>query len=106
MTTFEDILRVYHLQRVELQTWIEQQWVRPRPTPQGPEFDEADEARIVLIRELRQDFLVDDNALEVVLCLLDQVYAARRLLRRMEQAMETLPAPLRDEVRARLRDER
>ena len=36
---------------------------RARP-PQGYVFDEVDEARIALIRELRQEFLVDDDALE------------------------------------------
>lgn len=103
MTSFDEILRIHRLQRVELQAWIEQRWVRPRTTPQGPVFDEADEARITLIRELRQEFLCNDDALDVVLSLLDQLYAARRVLKRLEATIETLPAPLRAELRARLR---
>jgi chaperone modulatory protein CbpM len=102
MQTFEDILRIHHLQRIELQAWIEQRWVRPRATPQGPVFDEADEARIGLIRELRQEFLVNDDALDVVLTLLDQLYATRRVLKRVEEAVAALPEPMRVEIRARL----
>ncbi|HYN39248.1 MAG TPA: hypothetical protein VES39_08345 [Rhodospirillales bacterium] len=103
MASFDDILRTYRLQRVELQAWIEQRWVRPRVGAGGPEFDEADEARIALIRELRQEFLVDDDALEVVLPLLDQLYATRSVLRQVEAALQALPPGLREEVLARLR---
>src|SRR5512144_288896 len=103
MQTFEDILRIHHLQSIELQAWIEQRWVRPRVTPQGLVFDEADEARIGLIRELRQEFLVNDDALDVVLALLDQLYATRRVLKRVEEAVAALPEPMRVEIQARLR---
>jgi chaperone modulatory protein CbpM len=102
MPTFEDILRIHHLRRIELQAWIEQRWVRPLNTPQGPVFDEADEARIGLIRELRQEFLVDDDTLDVVLSLLDQLYATRRVLKRVEEAVAALPEPMRAEIRERL----
>jgi chaperone modulatory protein CbpM len=105
MPTFDDILRIHRLQRIELQAWIEHRWVRPRSGTGGLEFDEADEARITLIRELRQEFLVDDDALEVVLPLLDQLYATRRVLRKIEAALQALPPALRDEVTARLRTE-
>lgn len=103
MPSFEDILRIHRLQRIELQMWIEHRWVRPRAGTEGMEFDEADEARIELIRELRQEFLVDDDALEVVLPLLDQLYATRLVLRKVEAALRSLPPHLRDEVQARLR---
>jgi chaperone modulatory protein CbpM len=103
MTTFEEVLRVYRLQQVELQAWVEQRWVRPRPTPQGLVFDEADEARIALINELRRDFLCNDDTLDVVLSLLDQLYAARRVLKEVDHALAALPLALREEVRAKLK---
>jgi chaperone modulatory protein CbpM len=102
MPTFNDILRIHHLQAIELQAWIEQRWVRPLKTPQGPVFDDADEARIGLIRELRQELLVNDDALGVVLTLLDQLYATRRVLKRVEEAVAALPEPMRVELRERL----
>src|SRR5512147_2775842 len=103
MPTFEDILRIHHLRRIELQAWIEQRWVRPLTTPQGPVFDEADEARIALIRELRQEFEVNDDALEVVLSLLAQIYVPRRVVKRVEAAVGALPEPMRAQIREKLR---
>lgn len=105
MPSFDDIVNVYRLQKVELQAWIEHRWVRPRRGAEGFEFDDEDVARIALIRELREEFLVDEDALEVVLPLLDQLYATRRVLKRVDAALRTLPPGLRDEVRARLRGE-
>lgn len=103
MMTFDDIVRVYRLDRVELTSWIEQRWVRPRTTATGFVFDKVDEARIGLILELRQDLMVDEDALDVVLGLLDQLYATRQLLRSVEEAIEACPEPVQEEIRHRLR---
>lgn len=103
MTSFDDIVRIYRIDRVELSGWIEQRWVRPRQTAGGFAFDNADEARVALIRELRQDLLVDEDALDVVLALLDQLYATRQLLRTVEEAIEACPEPVQREIRERLR---
>jgi chaperone modulatory protein CbpM len=90
---------------VELQAWIEQRWVKPARTASGYAFDEADEARIALIRELKDAFLVNDDTLAVVLSLLDQLYATRRILRRVEEAVAALPDPVRREFQAHLGSE-
>lgn len=102
MATFEDIIQIYHIDRVELTTWIRRRWVRPQETPAGLTFDDVDRARLDLIRELHRDFAVDDDALDLVLTLLDQLYAARQILRTVEEAVEKLPAPMRAEIRRRL----
>jgi chaperone modulatory protein CbpM len=102
MATIDEIARLCKIERIELQTWIELHWVRPEETPSGPSFDEVDRARIELIRELRQDLLVDDSTLSVVLSLIDQLYCARRLLRRLDAVMRSLPEPLRSEVCSRI----
>ena len=81
MTTFDEILRLHRIERVQLTGWIEQRWVRPRETAEGYVFDEVDEARIALISELRGDMMVEDDVLGLVLSLLDQLYATRRMLR-------------------------
>jgi chaperone modulatory protein CbpM len=103
MTTFEEILRLHRIQRVELTGWIEQRWVRPRRTAEGYVFDEVDEARIALISELRRDLMVEDDVLDLVLSLLDQLAATRRMLRTVEEAFETLPEPVRAQIRAKLK---
>ena len=104
MPTFDEILRLHHIERVELTGWIEQCWVRPRKTAEGYVFDEVDEARIALISELRRDLMVGDDVLGVVLSLLDQLYATRRMLRTVEEALMTLPEPAREQIKAKLRD--
>ena len=105
MPTFEEILLLHRIERVELTGWIEQRWVRPRKTAEGYVFDEVDEARIALISELRRDMMVTDDVLGLVLSLLDQLYATRRMLRTMEEALETLPQPVREQIKAKLSDE-
>jgi chaperone modulatory protein CbpM len=105
-TTLEQITHVYHIERVEIEAWIEHRWILPAQTAEGPVFDELDEARIALIRELRDELQVGDDALDVVLSLLDQLYATRRLVRTFNQAISHLPEPLQAEIRARLEGER
>jgi chaperone modulatory protein CbpM len=102
MLSFDDILSLHRLQRVELQAWIEQRWVRPNAGEHGPEFDEVDEARVTLICELREVCVIDDESLDVVLSLLDQLYATRRALKRVEQAIQELPESVQQQVRKRL----
>jgi chaperone modulatory protein CbpM len=102
MASFDDILATYRIERIELTTWIRQQWVRPAETPQGYLFDEVDEARVALIRDLRQDMMVDDEALELILSLIDQLYATRRVLHSVEEALDALPDPVRAEIRSRI----
>ena len=105
MASFEEILRLHRIQRVELTGWIEQRWVRPRETAGGYVFDEVDEARVELISELRRDLMVGDDVLDVVLSLLDQLYATRRILRTVEEVLETLPEPVRAQIKTKLQAE-
>ena len=50
-------------------------------------FHEVDVARVELIFEIRHDFAIDDEAMPLVLGLLDQVYSLRRQLRRLCDAL-------------------
>jgi chaperone modulatory protein CbpM len=102
MASFDEILATYRIERMELTTWIRQRWVRPAETPQGYLFDEVDEARVALIRDLRRDMMVDDEALELILSLIDQLYATRRVLHSVEEALDALPESVRAEIRSRI----
>ncbi|WP_431281831.1 chaperone modulator CbpM [Humitalea sp. 24SJ18S-53] len=64
----------------DLQRWIAEGYVHPEP---GLVFQEIDVERVRLILELRDDLAVNEDALPVVLSLLDQVYALRRRLKRL-----------------------
>lgn len=83
-----------------LRRWLEADWVRPDTARGEPEFGEIDVARIRLILELRTVLEVDEPTLPLVLSLLDQLYATRRQLRLV---VEALDEPGRDSLRERLR---
>ncbi len=67
-------------------------------------FREVDVARVRLIVELRRDLAIDDEAMPVVLGLLDQVYALRRRLGGIATALAALPPDLRAAIEARLNE--
>ena len=100
----ELVRRFAGLDRGELGRWIENRWVLPeqRGDTGGWEFHEVDVARVELILEIRHEFAVDDEAMPLVLGLLDQVYSLRRQMRRLCEALEGQPADIRDAIRQAL----
>ncbi len=105
MIAFEAVLReVRGLKAVELERWIEARWVRAERGQGGYVFHEIDVARLHLIVELRHEFLIDEEAMPVVLHLLDQVHALRRQLKSVVKAVENLPPETQALLRDRLRD--
>jgi chaperone modulatory protein CbpM len=68
------------LERPQVESWIEAGWLMPPQTEPEIAFAEIDVARARLICDLRQDFGVNDEGVEVILHLLDQVYDLRRVL--------------------------
>jgi chaperone modulatory protein CbpM len=98
----EALRRVRGLERRELVRWVENRWVLAEPHGGDWLFREVDVARIELIREIRQEFAIDDEALPLVLDLLDQVYGLRRQLRRLCDALAAQPEEVQKSVRAAL----
>jgi chaperone modulatory protein CbpM len=80
----------------ELTVWIERQWLRP--DSQGGEiaFNDADRARLAMIVEFRRDLSIDDEAMPVVLDLVDRLHAARAQLRSLLEAVAGLPPAQQD----------
>ena len=76
------------LEAVELTAWIEQSWVRPELAEDEWVFGEIDVARIRLIYDLRHNLEITEEALPVLLSLLDQVYDLRRKLNALDVALE------------------
>lgn len=99
MITIETLSRSLGIAEEEIGRWVELTWLRPAGSPECRSFGEADAARIRLIAELRELHL-DEEAMPVVLSLLDQLLATRWRLRLLMQAVDDA-AP--DAVRARLR---
>jgi chaperone modulatory protein CbpM len=80
------------LTQVELVAWVERGWVMPDASEGGLWFGEIDVARVRLIRDLRQGMDVTEDAMPLVLSLLDQVYELRSRLKSVLRAVETQPA--------------
>ena len=93
-------LTVEHLSRstavtvTEIEDWVRLSWLRPTGEPGRWLFEEVDLARTRLIVELRT-LSIDDEAMPVILSLLDQLYATRAELRRVLTALEHAPPALR-----------
>jgi chaperone modulatory protein CbpM len=76
-----------------LDAWIEAGWLRPHGNKSSPElsdmngagldFADIDLARARLIVDLRGDLGVNDDAIPVVLDLIDQIHGLRRLVREL-----------------------
>ena len=103
MIALEELLRqMTGLDRHELMRWVDNRWVLPER--RGPTFifHEVDVARVELILEIRQEFAIDEEALPLVLGLLDQVYDLRRQLRRMCDALAVQPQDVQAAIRRAL----
>jgi chaperone modulatory protein CbpM len=99
----EDVLAHCRIERIELETWIQREWVLPAREDDGYVFTETDLARVELICDLTHDLALGEDAMGVVLPLLDQVYGLRASLRRIADAIGTLPEPTRAQLREQLR---
>lgn len=97
----EVLTQCRRVSRTELTLWIERHWVRPHHEGAGWAFNDIDVARIELICDLRGDMDINDEAVPVVLSLLDTVHGLRRRLSLLAEAIGHLPP----ETRAALADE-
>jgi chaperone modulatory protein CbpM len=96
MTGIDAICRLIgDLEAAELERWIGEAWVLPQGASGAYVFEEVDVARVRLIVELRRDLAIDDEAMPVVLNLLDQLYAMRRRVKALAAALDGMPPELR-----------
>jgi chaperone modulatory protein CbpM len=90
------------LTTVELTAWVERGWVIPDADGSVLEFREIDVARVRLIRDLRGGMELGEDAVPLVLSLLDQVYELRSRLKSVLRAVEAQPGDVRQAILARL----
>jgi chaperone modulatory protein CbpM len=60
-----------------LELWLDQQWLIPDQASAEMTFSETDVARAHLIRDLKSDFGVNDEGVDVILHLVDQLHGLR-----------------------------
>lgn len=95
------------IRRETLHVWIDRGWLSPEPPQSGGggfRFRDIDVARLRLIEEFRTELDLDEDALDVILPLIDTVHGLRHELQRIAAAVADEPAEVRRRVAARLRD--
>lgn len=65
-----------------VEMYIQQEWIVPQDKGEQ-NFDQEDLARMILIRDLKQEMGVNDEAIPIVLHLIDQLHLLRRRLRHL-----------------------
>lgn len=103
MLTLQQVVSEVGVTETDLTLWIEQRWVLPHKQENSFVFDDVDIARARLIRELRVDLMVNEEAIPVVLSLLDQVHALRRTLARVNNAIDGASPAAKAEIATLLR---
>jgi chaperone modulatory protein CbpM len=90
MISVQEFLIRTRLEHHLLDAWVESGWLLPPQTEPELMFSDIDLARVQLIRDLREDFGVNDEGVSVILHLIDQMHGLRRSMQ-----------GLLDEMRAR-----
>ena len=104
MTTLDELLRLHgKLTTVHVERWVARGLLRPRSEADAWVFEQVDVARVRLLTELADDIGLDDDAVEVVVGLVDQVHTLRGQLGLLAQAIAEQPPATREAIAAVLR---
>ncbi len=87
MIKVEEFLLRARLEQHSLEAWIAAGWIVPPQTEPEPVFSDVDLARAQLIRDLREDFGVNDEGVTIVLHLIDQMHGLRRSMQELLEEM-------------------
>ncbi len=106
MMQIETVVALFpDLDTAELMGWVERHWVQPDTNAdEAWIFTEIDVARVRLIYDLRRDLDVAEEAISMMLALLDQLYDLRRTAKAMNRAIAAQPSEVQDAIRAALNE--
>ena len=90
--------------RATLEIYISRAWVRPLKRKKEWHFEVIDIERVRLVHHFREDMRMDEDALDLALHLLDQVYGLREQMRRVHHAIGRQPEQVQQEILALLRE--
>jgi chaperone modulatory protein CbpM len=93
-----EFLLAARLEETVLAAWVEAGWLIPRRDEQAHDFTETDLARARLIRDLQHDMGVNEEAIPIVLDLVDQVHGLRQMLRQVATAVCVQPEEMRQRI--------
>ncbi|MBV1896849.1 MAG: hypothetical protein KUG70_10340 [Rhodobacteraceae bacterium] len=92
------IASVARLTRVQLVSFVEAEIIVPVLTEDGPAYRKIDIMRMELLCELSEQFDLQEDALGVVMSLVDQLHGVRAELRTVLEAVETEQPEVRDRI--------
>ena len=98
------LVEVTEVTLTRLRVWVREGWVVPQRDSEGqPAYDATDVARLRLLCHLEDELDLGDEAMPVVLSLLDQVYGLRRELKALARAVDNQPHEVRQALLATYR---
>jgi chaperone modulatory protein CbpM len=84
----QEFLASAGLQMQTLEFWVDQRWLIPDQTSDEITFSDTDVARAHLIRDLKGDFGVNDEGIDVILHLVDQLHGLRGAFEQLHRALK------------------
>lgn len=102
----ETLSAVPDLTAEQLQRYISVGVMHPVQSDNGPLFREVDLARLNLLSDLSEGYHLDEEALGLVMSLLDQLHGLRGDMRAMLDALSREPVETRDRIRTTIREVR
>lgn len=94
----ELVIELEGLKEEDLRNWISSGWVRPVAGEDDYLFSDADRARVLLIADLRERMGINDEAMPVILDLIDQIHGLRHELKRVLEAVNKQAEPVRSQI--------
>ena len=102
MKTLEEVLELMdsRIERAHVEDYIAREWVRPEREHDTWHFEAIDIARLRLVHHLVRDIDINTEGMDVVLSLIDQLYAMRAHMKRITHAISAQPSEIQAEIRA------
>jgi len=103
LTEAETLAAVARLDGARLARFVRTQVIRPMATAEGGvAYRQMDVARIELLCDLCDDFGLEDEALQIIMGLLDQLHGTRGDLAALMRALGAEPPEVRARILARM----
>ncbi|MEW5420564.1 hypothetical protein [Amorphus sp. 3PC139-8] len=85
-----------------LHAWVREGWIVPASGETFVTYTEIDVARVRLVCDLTDTLAVGEEAVPVILSLIDQVHGLRSELKRIVAAIEQQPEPVKHAILSRI----
>lgn len=105
MKTIDDVIQYisFSVNKVTIMTYIDLNWVRPVYEGDTYYFEDIDIARIELIHHLKDDMMMENSAMDIILSLLDQLYETRDQLNKVCLAIKSQPKSVQELILSSLK---